>query len=207
MRGVAAFDYDGTLARGDSLVPFLSGLLGKRKVTKGLLAHSIPLAMIGLGRGNRDETKERFLAHMLTGHPESSIRKAGEDFASEVAHSGLFERMRERIEWHREQSHHLVMVSATLDVYLRPLADLLGFDDLLCTHLEVVDGKVTGKLIGVNVRAAEKARQLQALLGDTPYDLWAYGNSSGDYDMLQMAQHPFWVDRAGRMEPWKHVSD
>jgi len=103
--------------------------------------------------------------------------------------------MAERIAWHRREGHRLVIVSAALAVYLEPLGDLLRFDKVLATGLEVgPDGLLTGRLRGRNVRRAEKAIRLRDWLstefGQQPWELWAYGDSPGDRELLAMAHHP-----------------
>lgn len=201
--GLAAFDFDGTLAKGDSLLPFLLRLIGGRRVAGTLLAHAGPLGMMSLGRGNRDKLKERFIAHALAGHPADEVHAIGKEFAAQLLRTRMFPTMLERVEWHRNKGHDLVLVSASLDVYLQPLADALGFDGICTTTLEILDGKATGQLIGVNVRAAEKVRRVEEYLGtgERP-ELWAYGNSSGDHQLLAMADHAYYVDRAGKYAPW-----
>jgi HAD superfamily hydrolase (TIGR01490 family) len=98
--------------------------------------------------------------------------------------------MVERLGWHRSQGHEVVVVSASFTDYLRPVADRLGVDAVLATELEVVDGRLTGRLAGANVRGAEKVRRLETWLGDEPAELWAYGDSSGDRELLARADHP-----------------
>ena len=112
--------------------------------------------------------------------------------------------MLERIDWHRERGHRLVFVSASFDLYLQPLAQILGFDDTLCTTVEFVDGRATGRLVSGNIRGNAKARVLQQLFDNppTPIDLWAYGNSAGDVPMLARADHAFWVTRSGEIRAW-----
>ena len=74
-----------------------------------------------------------------------------------------------------------MIVSASLGVYLRPIAEQLRFDHVLCTELEVgPDGTLTGEMQGANVRGLEKARRLDELLAGRPAYVWAYGDSSGD---------------------------
>ena len=202
-RKVAAFDFDGTLARGDSLMPFLVRLIGGPRLARSVLNHALPLARIGLGKGNRDETKERFIAHALKGHPDEQIHELGASFAESMLETRMFAGPMARAAWHRDEGHELVLVSASLDVYLQPLARLLGFDHTITTELEIRNGVATGRLVGGNVRAAAKARLLSDWLGSREdVELWSYGNSSGDYELLELADHPLWVDRRGQVSPW-----
>ena len=200
---IAAFDFDGTLARGDSLIPFLLRLIGGHRVARAVLAHAPALGLIGIGKGDRDRTKERFIARLLTGHPAEEIHSLGKDFAGQLIADRLFHSALERVEWHKSQGHRLLLISAALDVYLEPLAEQLGFERALTTRLEIVDGRATGRLIGANVRAAQKVHALHRFLGDQDdAELWAYGNSAGDYELLEIADHPHWVSKRGDISPW-----
>jgi phosphatidylglycerophosphatase C len=105
--------------------------------------------------------------------------------------------MADRVAWHRRSGHELVLVSASLTAYLEPFARHLGLDQVIATQLEVgPDGVLTGRLAGPNVRGAEKAIRLRRWLGEDPVEIWAYGDSAGDREMLQMADHPTLVGHA-----------
>jgi phosphatidylglycerophosphatase C len=51
-------------------------------------------------------------------------------------------------------------------------------------------GRATGRLIGGNCRGPEKVRRLREWLGAEPAELWAYGDSAGDDELLAFADHP-----------------
>ena len=95
-----------------------------------------------------------------------------------------------------------MILSASLTLYLEPIARLLGFDAALGTDMAVgSDGRLTGELASPNVRREEKVRRLEMWLGqDHTIELWAYGDSGGDRDLLARADHPVRV-RGGRLEP------
>jgi phosphatidylglycerophosphatase C len=192
--GVAAFDFDGTLVRGDSLPGFLTRLLGRRRFSR-VLAEAAPAMLVGYQQTGRDGSKAALLRRALAGQAWSHVSAVGEDFGTRLA-GRIRPQMVKRLAWHRQEGHRQVLVSASLAVYLEPFGRIAAFDDVIATRLETgSDGRLTGRLDGPNVRAQQKALLLRAALGPAPVEVWAYGNSAGDREMLQMADHPMRVSR------------
>lgn len=193
---VAAFDFDGTLVRGDSLRPFMIALLGPAGFTAAL-TRAVPRMGWAYRRGGRDQAKAALLARALAGVDAERARQVGVRFGATLA-GRVKPPLLERITWHRAQGHRLILVSASLDLYLDEFGRRTGFDRVIATRLATsVDGPgavLTGALLGANVRAGEKETRLRAELGPGPVELWAYGDSAGDREMLAMADHPFRVD-------------
>ncbi|MGC2456602.1 MAG: HAD-IB family hydrolase [Gallionellaceae bacterium] len=190
---VAAFDFDGTLTRRDTLLPFLLYLLGVAEVARHALVLSPTLVGYGLNLIPNDVAKERVLSQCLTGMEMDALRQEGERFAALALPHLLRHEALQRLAWHQQQGHRCVVISASLDLYVRPWAQQAGFNDIIATHLEVrQDGRITGKLAGKNCFGAEKARRLQALLGARDgYVLYAYGDSRGDKELLSLADHAY----------------
>ncbi|HEX4863142.1 MAG TPA: HAD-IB family hydrolase, partial [Acidimicrobiales bacterium] len=196
-RGVAAFDFDGTLVAGDSLPRYLSLLLGRDRFA-AVLGRAAPAMFSAYRSGGRDGSKAALLARAVAGVPATRAAEVGEHFASRLV-GDLRPKMAERLVWHRSQGHRTVLVSASLALYLEEFGKLTGFDDVIATRLEVGPAELlTGKILGENVRAAEKALLLARLLGPRPATVWAYGDSRGDREMLAMADHPILLRRVGR---------
>ena len=190
-RTVAAFDFDGTLTRRDSLVPFLARVVGWPKVSRVLASHAAMFTAVAFGRHDRDMAKERVLVRTLAGVPVDTVNDAGRVYGAHLVARQLRRDMLERVAWHRREGHDVVIVSASLRAYLDEVARRLGVDSLLCTELEVDDdGRCTGRMTGGNCRGPEKATRLRAYLDDCDVTLWAYGDSAGDREMLAMADHP-----------------
>ncbi|HTN94498.1 MAG TPA: HAD-IB family hydrolase [Gallionella sp.] len=191
---VAAFDFDGTLTRRDTLLPFLRYLLGDAQVARHALMLSPTLAGYGLGLINNGIAKERVFVKCLAGMSEEILRQEGERFASLVLPGLLRQEALQRLEWHRQRGHRCVAISASLEIYVRPWAARAGFHDVIATHLEShEDGTVTGKLSGANCFGSEKVRRLETLLGARQgYSLYAYGDSRGDTELLSHADYAYY---------------
>lgn len=190
---VAAFDFDGTITFQDTLRYFLLYYAG---VLKGVvkLACLLPVFIrFIVGKATRQETKETVLTYFFQGISIEALREKGEEFAKKILPNHIKKKAWERIDWHLNQGHRCILVSASLDVYLLPWSKKAGFTDLISSSLETTSsGLVTGKLKGLNCWGAEKTRRLDNLLGKKEnYILYAYGDSLGDKEMLNMADYPY----------------
>jgi phosphatidylglycerophosphatase C len=192
---VAAFDVDGTLTTRDCVTPFLRHVVGRRLATT-LLGHPVAVAE-ALLRRDRDRLKE-IACSALRGLDAEQVDRLGASFAQEVASDLRRDDTTARLRRHRELGHTIVLASASLDPYLVPLGELLGVDAVVCTRLERgSDGLLTGGLVGGNCRGPEKARRVRGWLdgsGLAEAELWAYGDSPGDTELLAAADHPVRVD-------------
>ena len=191
---VAAFDFDGTLTRRDTLLPFLLYLLGGAQILRDALILSPTLVGYGLGMIRNGIAKERVLTRCLAGMRMHELQQEAERFAALTLPGLLRQEALQRFDWHKQQGHRCVVISASLDIYVRPWALKVGFDDVIATHLETLkDGSVTGKLLGENCFGIEKVRRLDALLGArSGYTLYAYGDSRGDKELLSAADYAYY---------------
>jgi phosphatidylglycerophosphatase C len=114
-------------------------------------------------------------------------------YAGLIATSWLRPDTSARLAWHRSEGHRVVLVSASYEVYVGPLAAGLGVDAAATRLVVAADGTLTGALDGPNCRGAEKLVRLrawQAAVGAEGAELWAYGDSAGDDELLAAADHP-----------------
>ena len=191
---VAAFDFDGTLTRRETLLPFLLHMLGAVAVARHALMLSPTLAGYGLGLIRNDVAKERVFVRCLAGMRTVELQQEAERFAALILPRLLRHEPLQRLDWHKRQGHRCVVISASLELYVRPWAIKAGFDDVIATRLETREnGHVTGKLSGANCYGIEKVRRLEALLGVRDgYSLYAYGDSRGDKELLSSADYPYY---------------
>jgi len=198
-RTVAAFDFDGTLSTRDNFFPFVCLVAGRLRTARAVLSTAPLIVAAALRDGRRNTAKGALVRRTFAGRAVEDVEAVAEDFADAVVRAHLRDEAVERAEWHRRQGHEVVIVSASLEIYLRPIADRLGFDAVLGTALEAdADGRLTGRLAGANVRRAEKARRLDAWLAGTPAFVWAYGDSKGDHELFERADRAIRVGRRAR---------
>jgi phosphatidylglycerophosphatase C len=206
---VAAFDFDGTLTEGGSVMDFLVALRGLRPVAAATAALAPRLAFGALMGGTAaDRTKELLFRRTLGGVAASRVDEVSDRFARHHLARHLRADVRSRFDWHRERGDPVVIVSASPEVYVRVAATLLGADGVVATRLAVDgDGLLTGGYDGANCRGEEKLRRLRAWMdeaGAEPERLWAYGNSRGDLRMLHAAEVGVNVGRLGRLGRLRH---
>jgi phosphatidylglycerophosphatase C len=201
MKTVAAFDFDGTLTRADTLGPFLREVAGTGALLRAFAADAPRLVLAGIGAGSRDDAKERMLHRLVGGRLHSDLAARGRAYGERVAGSQLRADTVARLRWHAAEGHEIAIVSASLDLYIARTAELLGIETVLCSRMEVdADGRVTGRLIGGNCRGPAKLRRIREQFGEGGYELWAYGDSAGDAEMLAAADHPVKIGRrTGRL--------
>ena len=194
---VAAFDVDNTLTVRDCVVPFMKSVGGISRLSKVLLT-DIGETFQSVRRRDRDSLKMKFVDGVFSGKDAREVESLGIQFASKVADKWLRSDVATRMRWHQEQGHVVILVSASLGAYLHPLGDLLEVDAVLCTELEEMDGLLTGKLVGQNCRGKEKASRVQKWCQDsgiaTEDLVYAYGDSSGDTELLELFSEPTWVN-------------
>ncbi|MEY2553373.1 MAG: phosphatidylglycerophosphatase [Ilumatobacteraceae bacterium] len=193
---VAAFDVDGTLTTRDCLRPFLERVAGRRRLIMSLMRR--PLAtVVAAVRRDSDRFKEIIVGGSLRGKLVTEVETTGEQFAQFVLVNWVRPDTLRRLRWHQQAGHRTVLVSASLAAYLRPLALRLGIDDVLCTDSTRLGERYGDRLVGLNCRAAEKRRRLEQWLEERRWvnaEVWAYGNSAGDRELLARADHPVWVN-------------
>jgi putative phosphoserine phosphatase / 1-acylglycerol-3-phosphate O-acyltransferase len=202
--GAAFFDLDRTLLRGAS-GPVVSdalranGVLPERGFPgEGLLYRVFDL----VGETRPSMILTRMAARFARGWPRDRVRAAGEQAADELA--GAVQPFAHAIiDDHRAAGRRLVLATTTPDDMIRPLADRLGFDDVVATRYGVDgDGRYDGTIAGEFVWGRGKLRAVRDWAGRHGVDLhqsWAYSDSYYDAALLGAVRHPVAVNPDPRL--------
>lgn len=189
-RPIVAFDFDGTLTTHDSFTAFLRWKAEPFRYALGLLRLLPHVLAYGVNR-DRGRLKAAAAARFLGGTPAEQLAAAAEAFAMEKAQAMLRPDAVQAWRNWRAQGAVVVIVTATPETIVRPFARALGADMLIGTRLELDDdGRVTGRFAGPNCRGPEKVLRLKAAFGEDVTLLAAYGDTSGDREMLRLAEIP-----------------
>lgn len=195
------FDLDGTITRRDTLSGYLLGFALRHPLRLLRFLAALPeLAQFLIDR-DRGRLKGALIARIMGGTARQTIDEWSRNYVASLLRRGVFSEARAAIDRHRNAGDHLVLMSATVDLYVPAIADALGFTEHICTPVRWrADGTLDGALAAANVRDLEKTRQLKRLaLRHTGKRLVGYANSMPDLDHLRL------VDRAVLINPSKRL--
>lgn len=195
---VVAFDFDGTLTVRDSYTAFLKWRTPTGAWILGGL-QLFPAAISYLFHRDRGRIKAAATKVYLAGVSRERLEADARAFAEQ--HSRGLLRPDAVIAWKRwrKEQVRLVIVTASPDVVVAPFARGLGADDLLGTPLHFDErDRVTGIFASPNCRGAEKVARLRAAFGPDLRVRAAYGDTSGDTEMLAIAEEPYFKVFSGR---------
>ena len=189
---LALFDFDGTITTDDSLLKFIRFVVGDRRFLLGLVVLSPMLVLYKLKLIPNYKAKQYMLSWFFKGMSKDAFLKVANEYSLVHIDKILRPKAIEKINWHKNQGHKVVVVSASIECWLRPWCEKNGLE-LIATKLEIKDDIVTGKLLSKNCYGVEKVNRIKELYNIEKYDyIYAYGDSSGDKQMLELAHEKFY---------------
>lgn len=200
-RGLALFDFDGTLIPWDTQVLFADFVLRKegwRRAHLALFAVLAPFAAI-LG----DEGMKRvFLSYLWLVKPDQLALWVDEFVSGEIA-GACYPEMLERLEAHRAAGHLTVLASASPEFYVRRVGEQLGFDLALGTPVETSSSIRLFPDLN-NHKGRAKVRRLARVLGEPPGGAWprshGYTDSRADLPMMALCEKGTVVNPSAALE-------
>ena len=195
--GVAVFDLDGTLTWRDTLVPFLAGYVACHP-RRWLGLWRVPAALARYRFQGRDRglLKSRLIRIAMGGDSRASIDRWAETFVRALRSHGKFRAAALlTVEEHRGAGDALILLSASVDLYVPRIGALLGFDETMCTEVSWAGDRLNGALSSANRRGEEKRRCLESLRHRYPgRAITAYGDSASDLAHLAAADRAVLVN-------------
>lgn len=196
---VAVFDLDGTITRHDTFVPYLRGWLRRHPARRRRLAvTAAAIRYLATGR-DRGRLKSDLLRACMGGAGKAEVDAWSDAFVAGLDAASLCPGALAAIARHRADGDRLVLLSASVDLYVPRIGARLGFDETVCTGVAWQDGRLDGALTTPNRRAGEKRRCVEALRARFAGAVTAaYGNSASDLPHLAAVERPLLVNAGFR---------
>ncbi len=192
----ALFDVDNTLLPGEaSEIRFFRflwrrGLVGWSELTRSaawLVGHLPPFSLHSL--------RERKV--YLAGKRPADIESYAREFCQAEMIGKVSVQGRAKLDAHRQAGHQVILVTGAPDFLIEPLAKFLGVTTVFAAKPEQRDSGYTGALIPPLPYGHGKRELILAHARTMGLDLagsYAYGDSPGDHDLLELVGHPLVVN-------------
>ena len=205
MSGVTAyFDLDGTLLDASSEKTLTAHIAKKRpwRIPWGTLMWSLGLV------GNLLRARSFYDAARNRGHLSLCNWKYLESYSKHLVETKLGKMVPlealERLNWHREQGHRLVLITATVKPMAIAMADYLGMDAVYGCGPKNMKGILTGSEIGWDLpRRKGKVPIIEQDAKEIGHDLescWGYGNTYADSFFMSIVGNPVAVNAKGKFK-------
>lgn len=196
LEGVAFFDFDGTIAKGDSIVPFLwYGYKKKFVPLKQLFTAAWASALYFIKRISAAEAKARGLM-FLKGKAKQEMDMHAEAFYEDVLKKRLFKDALETLAACRQKGLKVVIVSASPDVYMQAVKEKLGASAVIATRCALDEKDIyLGCLASDNCKGFEKPLRIAEYMASAGLNVdfersMGFGDSLADVPMLELTGQP-----------------
>ena len=211
----AFFDLDKTVIARASVVAFgrpfyREGLISRRMILRGLYGQLVYLYL------GADEAKiARMRTSMLDltkGWDQARVQEIVEEALEQIVEPIIYAEALELIAQHRAEGRLVVIVSASPQEIVRPLARYLGVDHAIASRAKLdAEGRYSGEMDydAFGPAKANAMREMAAELGIDLQASFAYSDSATDLPMLEVVGHPVAVNpdrellRVARTQDWE----
>ena len=190
-KGIAFFDFDGTITTKDTLLEFIKFSKGKAAFFFGFLLHLPSLISMKLKLVPNQNVKEKVLRYFFNGTEATAFEEECRKFYQQSLPQLIRDGAVEEIQKLKKEGTIVVIVSASPENWILDWTKELGVE-LIASKLKVVNGKITGKIAGKNCYGPEKVRRIKEQYHLSDYEtVYAYGDTSGDLPMLELAHNQY----------------
>ena len=189
----AFFDLDRTIIKGFSAKNFFQARLmsGKMK-PRELAAQFSGLLVYAIGNKNFAGLAATS-TQGVKGVPEKVFIELGEEVYLKHLADAIYPESRALVSAHMAKGHTVAIISAATPYQVDPVARDLGIEHVMCTKMEVLNGKFTGKIIEPPCWGEGKYKAAKELAERYNLDLsksYFYTDSHEDLPLMEMVGEP-----------------
>lgn len=191
--GYALFDLDQTIVPWDTQLLFCNFVLKRHPWRRLYLLGFIPFAPFAkwLGPGRM----KRVFLNYLAGMKPETIDAYAREMVDAIYPGGLYSEIVEEVNRHKAAGRITILNSASPDIWVKYLAEKLGFDHFYGTQVEMTGRvKLFPRLIGSNNKGDAKIIRMQQHFpegwksGEVLPDSYGYSDSHADLPMLEICE-------------------
>ncbi|TDG15418.1 HAD-IB family hydrolase [Seongchinamella unica] len=206
----AIFDFDGTIIAGYSATVFIREQLRRGDISTRDFVE-IARAMTSFGLGNLGFSGMMAVtSQFMRGIDEETYLQVGEELYTRQIARRIYPESRALVNAHLARGHTVAIISSATPYQVAPAAEDLGIEHLLCTRLEVVDGKFTGGVVKPTCFGQGKvdaAEDLAAQVGADLDDGFFYSDSTDDQLLLERVGHPRALNPSDKLQRLAHKNN
>jgi putative phosphoserine phosphatase/1-acylglycerol-3-phosphate O-acyltransferase len=199
----AIFDFDGTLIAGYSATAFI-----REQVRRGDLSPrefvELMRAMGSFGLGNLGFSGMMAVnAQFMRGIEEEAYFEIGEELYKDEIARLIYPESRRLVQAHLAKGHTVAVISSATPYQVLPAARDLDIDNVLCTHLEVSNGRFTGAVVRPTCFGQGKVDAAEKLAAENGADLdqsYFYSDSTDDQLLLERVGRPRALNPGRKLE-------
>jgi len=189
---IAFFDFDGTITTKDTLLEFIKFSRGRFRYYIGFLLNSPWLVAMKLKVISNQTAKQRIFTWFFRNHSLDDFQEQCSRFATTAIPGLLRPKALKEIQLLQEKGATVVVVSASPENWILPWARTLSLS-VISTRLETANNVLTGRIYLRNCHGKEKCARIRENYQLEDFsDIYAYGDSSGDKPMLELATKSFY---------------
>ena len=214
---LAVFDLDGTLTRRDTLWPYLRGWLRRHPRPRFWPAAAAAAATFPVDR-DRGRLKSDLIRAAMAGASRDAVSAWTSEYVAGLGDEELCPGALSQLARHASDGDLLVLLSASVDLYVPEIGRRFGFHETLCTAVAWSGDRLDGALASANRRDVEKARCIEALRArHAGAHVTAYANAASDFADFEAADEAVLVNagsalrrraeaRGYRTAEWRNIS-
>ena len=199
-KAAAFFDLDKTVIAKSSTLAFSrpfykAGLLNKRTLLKAGVAQ-IVYRMVGADHEQLEKMRNQ-LMNLTKGWDATQIRQLVRETVDEVVSPLVYAEALAIMDEHRREGRKVVIISASPDEVVKPLARYLGVDHVIATRSKVdSEGRYAGELefYAYGPGKADAINELARLWNLDLSECYAYSDSETDMPMMEAVGNPVAVN-------------
>ena len=189
---LAVFDFDGTITYKDSFLLFVLYSVGFINLLWSTISKS-QYFIIFCKNDFKSFLKEKFINYFFHNMSDDIFQFMIENFIENKLPKLINPKAFQCMMQHMEQGHRVIVISANIEDLVGKWCDKYGISEYSCTNLLKKDGNLTGRINGANCYGIEKVKRLISLVGTLDkFIIYAYGDSKGDSELLEIADHSFY---------------